>query len=55
MRQHLPYELWHAVHLTTYLAVALSIPHQFTMDNMFETGWARAWWIGLYAATTTWL
>ncbi|ROR54784.1 FAD-binding protein [Luteococcus japonicus] len=52
VRQHLPYELWHAVHLTTYLAVALSIPHQFTMDNMFETGWARAWWIGLYAATT---
>ena len=51
IRKHLPYELWHAVHLTTYVAVALSIPHQFSMDSMFESTWAKAYWIGLYAFT----
>ncbi|GAA1397701.1 ferric reductase-like transmembrane domain-containing protein [Luteococcus peritonei] len=51
LRRHLPYELWHGVHLTTYLAVALSIPHQFTTATLFESGWARAWWIGLYGLT----
>lgn len=51
IKKHLPHELWWGVHLLTYVAVALSIPHQFTMSDMFATGWARAYWIGLYCVS----
>lgn len=51
VRKHLPRELWHGIHLTTYVAIGLSIPHQFSMDKLFEHGWARWCWIGLYTVT----
>lgn len=51
LRKQLPHQLWYGVHLTTYVAMALSIPHMFSMDNIFESGWARVYWIGLYLLT----
>lgn len=51
VRKRLPQELWHAIHLTTYVAVAISIPHQFSMSTMFEHGFARTYWIAMYALT----
>lgn len=51
VRRRLPQELWHGVHLTTYAAMVLSIPHQFSMDDLFTHGFARWYWIGMYAVT----
>jgi ferredoxin-NADP reductase len=48
-RRRLSYEWWHAVHLSVYAAVALSIPHQFSMGSDFtRSAWVQAWWIALY-------
>lgn len=51
VRRRLPQELWHAVHLATYAALVLSIPHQFSMSDLFRHNFARWYWIGLYAVT----
>ena len=45
------YETWWAVHLYTYLAAALSLPHQFWVGVPFESPLARAWWIALWVFT----
>lgn len=37
------YEDWHAVHLFSYAAIALTIPHQFLDGTTFSTA-AGAWW-----------
>ena len=52
VRRKLKYETWWAVHLYTYLAVALSIPHQILTGVPF-TGHplAMAWWLTLWFAT----
>ncbi|WP_296666036.1 ferredoxin reductase family protein [Demequina sp.] len=43
------YENWHAVHLFSYLAVGLSIPHQFTDGESFLTmGFAWWYWVVLW-------
>lgn len=51
LRRRLPQELWHLIHLTTYVAVILSIPHQFSMAIVVNHGFARAYWIAMYAVT----
>lgn len=51
VRKHLPHQLWFGIHLTTYAAIALSIPHQFSMDSMFDTGWAKNSWLAMYGLT----
>lgn len=51
VRARLPYELWHAIHLITYLAVLASIPHQFSMGSVFGSGWARWYWIAMWLVT----
>ena len=49
IRRRWPYETWHAIHLFTYAAVALSIPHQFSAGSTFRGNpWAEAYWIALY-------
>lgn len=57
-RRKLSYEWWHVVHLSVYAAVALSIPHQFSMGSDFtRSTWVQAWWITLYvvvAASILW-
>ncbi|WP_062287284.1 ferredoxin reductase family protein [Demequina phytophila] len=43
VRSRWRYENWHAVHLFSYLAVGLSIPHQLTDGQSFMT-MGPAWW-----------
>ncbi len=49
VRRRWPYETWHAIHLFTYAAIAISVPHQFATGSTFGFNhWAAAYWIGLY-------
>ena len=50
VRRMLPYEAWHGVHLLSYAAVVLAVPHQLQQGQVLaETSWQRAYWIALYA------
>ncbi len=52
VRRRFPYEFWYCVHLLTYLAVATSIPHQFSVGGLFAEGtWQRWYWMALCVAT----
>lgn len=52
VRHRLRYETWYLVHLLTYAAVLLAIPHQFSQGGLFAEGtWARWYWVALYAGT----
>ena len=51
LRRRMPQEMWHIIHLTTYIAVIASIPHQFSMAIVVNHGFARVYWIGMYAVT----
>ena len=47
-RRRLPYEVWHAIHLASYVAVGLSIPHMFSLSGLLaQGGWQRTYWIVL--------
>lgn len=51
-RSKMSHETWWAVHLYTYLALALSIPHQLATGASFVGHpLAQAWWIALWCAT----
>lgn len=50
-KRHLPHEGWFVLHLLSYAALAVSIPHQFSMSGMFATGLARWYWMGFIAVT----
>lgn len=45
VKTKLPYEVWWLIHLVSYLAVAISLPHQFSMSGLFAAGPARWYWI----------
>jgi predicted ferric reductase len=48
-RRRWPYETWHAIHLFTYAAVALAVPHELTAGSTFRFNpGARAFLLGLY-------
>ena len=51
VKAKLSHEVWHVIHLVSYLAVVVAIPHQFSMGGMFSQGLARAYWIGMFAVT----
>lgn len=52
VKRKFPHEFWHAIHLLTYVSVALAIPHQFSMGGLFrDPGPQRWYWIGLYVLT----
>ena len=52
VRRKMKYETWWAVHLYTYLAVALSLPHQILTGAPFiGRPLATAWWLTLWFAT----
>ena len=52
VRRKMRYETWWAVHLYTYLAVALSFWHQlWTGVPFLGHPLARAWWVGLWLFT----
>jgi len=49
VRRKWPYETWHAIHLFTYVAVAIAIPHQFATGSTFAmNSLATYFWAGLY-------
>ena len=52
VRRKMKYETWWAVHLYTYLAVALSVPHQILTGAPFMGHpLASAWWLTLWFGT----
>ncbi|MFI6329296.1 ferric reductase-like transmembrane domain-containing protein [Micromonospora chersina] len=49
VRRRLPYELWHHLHLTSYLALLLGYGHQFSNGaQLYEPGPVRTGWIAGY-------
>ncbi len=49
VRRKWPYETWHAIHLFTYVAVAIALPHEFGPGSTFASSTlAKAFWAGLY-------
>jgi predicted ferric reductase len=52
VRRRLSYRAWHAVHVSTYVAIALAFSHQLATGHEFlRQPLARAYWWALYAAT----
>jgi predicted ferric reductase len=52
VKKSLPYEVWHVIHLATYIAVGFSLPHQFSMSGLLgPTKMARWYWIGMFLVT----
>ncbi|WP_326563512.1 ferredoxin reductase family protein [Micromonospora peucetia] len=50
IRTALPYELWHALHLSSYLVLLLGFGHQFSNGaQLFRPGPVRTFWIAMYA------
>lgn len=51
-RRRVRHETWHLVHLTAYLAVVLSIPHQLSNGtDIAGHPLTRLWWLSLYVVT----
>lgn len=49
VRRKFPYEVWHALHLLSYAAVFLALPHQLSAGAVLAEGtWQRPFWIALY-------
>ncbi len=49
IRRKFPYELWHLVHLASYAAVLVAVPHQLSVGTVMVSGtWQRVYWIALY-------
>ncbi len=52
VRRRFPYEVWHGIHLLSYGAVLLAIPHQLSVGGVLAEGtWQRVYWIVLYLLT----
>lgn len=51
VRRRLRYEIWHVVHILSYVAVLLAIPHMFSMGSVFLPGtMQRVYWATLLLA-----
>lgn len=49
VRRGFSYETWHLIHLLSYTAVLVSIPHQLSIGSVFTAGGAeRVYWLMLY-------
>jgi predicted ferric reductase len=49
VRHRFSYETWHLIHLLSYFAVVVSIPHQLSIGSVFTaTSWQRVYWLLLY-------
>lgn len=50
VRRRLPYEAWHVIHLLSYAAVLVALPHMLSVGSVLAQGtWQRVYWIALYA------
>ncbi|MCJ1705543.1 ferric reductase-like transmembrane domain-containing protein [Rathayibacter sp. VKM Ac-2926] len=51
VRRRFAYEAWHAIHLLSYAAVLVAVPHQLSAGQVLAEGSVqRAYWIALYVA-----
>ena len=49
VRRRLPYEAWHVIHLLSYAAVLVALPHMLSVGSVLAHGtWQRVYWIALY-------
>ncbi|WKK70410.1 hypothetical protein Q0F99_11005 [Rathayibacter oskolensis] len=49
MRRRFAYEAWHAIHLLSYAAVLVAVPHQLSAGQVLAEGSGqRVYWIALY-------
>lgn len=49
VRRRFSYEVWHLIHLLSYLSVALAVAHQLSVGGVLATGTVqRLYWIALY-------
>jgi predicted ferric reductase len=49
VRRRFGYEAWHLIHLLSYVAVAVAIPHQLSLGGVLAEGTGqRMYWIALY-------
>ncbi|RFA07919.1 oxidoreductase [Subtercola boreus] len=49
VRRRFSYEAWHVIHLLSYLAVLIALPHQLSSGAVLADGTLqRVYWIGLY-------
>jgi predicted ferric reductase len=49
VKNRLPFQVWHIIHLLTYLVLLLGVFHQFSWSGMFREGTAARWyWLALY-------
>jgi len=49
VRRRLPYEAWHIIHLLSYAAVLVALPHMLSVGSVLAQGtWQRIYWIALY-------
>ena len=49
VRRRLPYEAWHVIHLLSYAAVLVALPHMLSEGSVLAHGtWQRVYWIALY-------
>ncbi|MHB1172341.1 MAG: ferredoxin reductase family protein [Lacisediminihabitans sp.] len=54
VRRRFPYEAWHVIHLLTYLAVLVAIPHQLSVGLLFTNGsLQRDYWLALYVVVAS--
>ncbi|MFZ7087963.1 ferredoxin reductase family protein [Curtobacterium sp. RRHDQ10] len=52
VRRHFAYEAWQVVHLLSYVAVGVALPHMLSTGSVLGSGtWQRAYWIGLYSVS----
>ncbi|WNM26317.1 ferredoxin reductase family protein [Demequina capsici] len=51
-RARIPYHKWHAIHLLSYISIALAVPHQFLQGETFrQMGVAWWFWFVLWAGS----
>ena len=52
VRRRLPYEAWHVIHLLSYAAVLVALPHMLSVGSVLAQGtWQRVYWIALYVVS----
>lgn len=51
VKRRLQFEVWHAIHIVSYIAVGVALPHQFVSGGVFGSGPSLWYWASLYVAT----
>ncbi|MBF4591748.1 MULTISPECIES: ferredoxin reductase family protein [unclassified Curtobacterium] len=50
VRRHFAHEAWHVIHLLSYVAVGVALPHMLSVGSVLGAGtWQRGYWIALYS------